>query len=233
MVTAIASREETGPARPGLLDAHPASQSTRILAGLRSSGARRERAMAELHTLLLGAAHREVRRRRHWAPDLEFRDLDVVAREVADDALLDIGAKLGDFRGESRFTTWAYGFVVFKASARLSSESRRQAPVAMDDASWERLPDRLSAGPHQRAQQHEMRRVLRHAIEDDLTDRQRYVFVSVTLNDACPGELAAQLGSTRNAIYKVLFDARRNLQASLHAAGYRPAVCVRPSLTAA
>ena len=73
----------------------------------------------------------------------------------------------------------------------------------------------------------------RHAIEDDLTDRQRYVFVSVTLNDACPGELAAQLGSTRNAIYKVLFDARRNLQASLHAAGYRPAVCVRPSLTAA
>ncbi len=186
--------------------------------------------MLELHALLLRAAHREVQRRRHWAPNLEARDLDVLAGEVADDALLDIGAKLGSFRGDSRFTTWAYGFVVFKASARLSSEARRQFPVTMDDDTWDLLPDLPSVEPHQRAQQREMHSALRQAIDEDLTDHQRYVFVSVALNDARPEELAAQLGSTRNAIYKVLFDARRRLQVSLVAAGYRPSVCARPTV---
>ena len=131
------------------------------------------------------------------------------------------------FRGDSRFTTWAYGFVVFKASARLASEARRQFPVTMDDDTWDLLPDLPSVEPHQRAQQREMHSALRHAIDEDLTDHQRYVFVSVALNDARPEELAAQLGSTRNAIYKVLFDARRRLQVSLVAAGYRPSVCAQ------
>ena len=196
------------------------SPSRRWLDGLRADGDLREATLRDLHALLLRAAHREVRRRRHWAPGLAAPDLDVLAGEVADDALMDITNKLDDFRGESRFTTWAYAFVILKAAARLAREARRPLPATMDETDWEQLPDRVSANPHQRAQNREMLRALRHSIEHDLTERQRTVFVAVALNDAAPDHVAAQLGSTRNAIYKALFDARRAVRAGLQAAGY-------------
>ena len=62
--------------------------------------------------------------------------------------------------------------------------------------------------------------MLRRAIDDDLTDLQRRVFVAIALNQVPMDAFARELGSNRNAIYKTLFDARRKLRESLAAAGH-------------
>ena len=89
----------------------------------------------------------------------------------------------------------------------------------MDQQDWDRLPDLLGVQPHQRAEWHELLAALRQAVEEDLTDRQRKVFVAIALNNV-PMDVLALGGSNRNAIYKTLFDARRKLRASLAANGH-------------
>lgn len=77
------------------------------IARLSSPGAERDAAIAELHGLLLRAARFEVGRRRAALPQLRDGDHDELAQQSADDAMMSIPRRLGDFRGESRFTTWA------------------------------------------------------------------------------------------------------------------------------
>jgi RNA polymerase sigma-70 factor (ECF subfamily) len=132
---------------------------------------------------------------------------------------MNILAKVGEFRGESRFTTWAYRFVVFEISSKASRHAWQRQPPIADDA-WARLADSLSSGPAARAEQQEQLTVLVDAVANDLTPRQREVFVAVALNDVPIDVLAIKLASNRNAIYKNLFDARRRLRASLEAAGH-------------
>jgi RNA polymerase sigma-70 factor, ECF subfamily len=79
---------------------------------LSSTGPERQAAIAELHELLLRAASFEVNRRRTTFPQLRGGDLEDLAHQSADDALMAILRKLQDFRGESRFTTWAYKFAL-------------------------------------------------------------------------------------------------------------------------
>src|SRR6185312_7792425 len=80
------------------------------LIGLRSHGPERDDAVARLHALLLRAARFEVVRRRPTMSHLRGNELDEIALEAADDALMSVLARLDDFRGASRFTTWAYKF---------------------------------------------------------------------------------------------------------------------------
>ena len=91
-----------------------------------SSTAARDEAIAELHELLLRGARFEVGRRRATLPDLRGGDLDDLAMQSADDALLAVLAKLDDFRGESRFTTWAYKFALLETSVTLRRRSWQQ-----------------------------------------------------------------------------------------------------------
>ena len=96
------------PAEPSVDFAQEAPD--RWLERLRSSGAVRQAAIGELHTLLLKAARFEVDRRRSTLPHLRGGDFEDLSQQAADDALIAVLAKLDDFRGESRFTTWAYKF---------------------------------------------------------------------------------------------------------------------------
>jgi RNA polymerase sigma-70 factor, ECF subfamily len=189
--------------------------------GLRTGGSEREAAVARLHGLLLRVARHELHRR---SGSLRLRgpELDDLANQAADDALLAITTKVDGFRGESRFTTWAYKFVIFEVSTKLARHFWRTSTVALEQQDWDRLPDRLGVQPHQRAEWHELLAALRRAVEEDLTDRQRRVFVAVALNNVPMDVLALELASNRNAIYKTLFDARRKLRASLAANGYLP-----------
>jgi RNA polymerase sigma-70 factor (ECF subfamily) len=92
--------------------------------------------------------------------------------------------------------------------------------VPFDDTDWDRLPDRLVISPHTRTEQLAQLEALRTAVEEKLTARQREVFVSVALNEVPIDVVAARLDSNRGAIYKILFDARTKLRASLLEAGY-------------
>jgi RNA polymerase sigma-70 factor (ECF subfamily) len=187
--------------------------------GLRAIGSEHNACVVRLHALLLRVAHHEVLRR---AGSLRLGDAerDDIAHQASDDALMAIKAKVSEFRGESRFTTWAYRFVMFEVSTKIGRHFWRRRPVAMDRDAWERLPDPLAVVPDERAEQREVFRALRRAIEDDLTELQRQVFVAIAVQDVPMDALARELGSNRNAVYKTLFDARRKLRASLAAAGY-------------
>jgi RNA polymerase sigma-70 factor (ECF subfamily) len=90
----------------------------------------------------------------------------------------------------------------------------------MDTEDWDRLPDRFGPDPARETERRELADAVRRAVDEQLTPRQRQVFVALVLNGVPMDALVAQLGSTRNAIYKTMFDARRKLRAALAANGY-------------
>src|ERR671923_1792302 len=92
-------------------------ESREWLRSLRADGTTREEAIARLHALLLRAARFEVARRRPMLPHLRGNELEEIALEAADDALMSVLARLDDFRGASRFTTWVYKFALLEAAA--------------------------------------------------------------------------------------------------------------------
>jgi RNA polymerase sigma-70 factor (ECF subfamily) len=189
------------------------------LRALEASGAERDAGIARLHGRLLRVAYSEVYRRRR---DLGVSgpELDDLAHQAAGDALVSVLGKVGQFRGESRFTTWAFRFVIFEVATKVSRHFWREPATAIADEDWDRLPDRFGFDPARRAEWHDLISALRHAVEHDLTDHQRRVFVALVLRDVPLDVLVAELGSSRNALYKAMFDARRKLRLSLAANGY-------------
>ena len=194
-------------------------ESAEWLRTLGATGSRREQALARLHELLLRVARAELRRR---AARLRIAgpELDDLAHQAAADALLAITGKLGQFRGESRFTTWAYKFVIFEVSAKIGRHFWQRPTVPMEAEDWDKLPDRFGMGPAEHAQWHGLISALRRAVAEELTERERLVFVAIVLNGVPLDALVVELGSSRNAIYKTMFDARRKLRAALAANGY-------------
>jgi RNA polymerase sigma-70 factor (ECF subfamily) len=191
----------------------------RCLAVTGCDAAERDQALARLHNVLLRAARAELRRRSRPA-GVEGRERDDLAHQAADDALLAITSKLDRFRGDCRFTTWAYKFVILEVSAKLGRHYWRNPPVLASEEAWERIPDRFGADPAQYAESRELAGALRRAVSEALSERQRRIFVAIIVEGIPLDALAIELGSTRNAIYKTMFDARRKIRAHLVAHGY-------------
>ena len=189
------------------------------LSGLTCTGAEREAALTRLHELLVRIARGEAGRR---APRLRIAgpELDDLAYQAAADALLAITAKIGQFRGDSRFTTWAYKFVILEVSAKIGRHFWRHPCVPLDAEDWQRLPDKFGFDPAQESERRDLLAALRLAVDEELTPRQRELFVAIVVNEVPLDALVARLGSNRNAIYKTMFDARRKLRAALIAKGY-------------
>jgi RNA polymerase sigma-70 factor, ECF subfamily len=187
------------------------------VARLSCSGSEREAAVAELHGLLLRSARFEIRRRQAVFPNLSGADLDDLAWQSADDAVMSILRRLHDFRGNSRFTTWACKFAIVEAGTKVRRHAWRGRQIPLTPESWPILADR-APDPHQHAEARDLLEVLREEIER-LTARQRQVFVAIALNDVPIDVLAERLGTTRGALYKTLHDARRHLKAAFAARG--------------
>ena len=176
-------------------------------------------AVARLHALLLGVARGETARRRATLPDRGSEEVDELCVQAANDALIAVLAKLETYRGNARFTTWACKFVILDISSALRRHVWRHRKVELDDTVWDRLPDGAPL-PLQRVQNAEVLDILGRAVREQLTERQRLVFQSVTIDDVPIDVLAERLGSTRGAIYKTLHDARGKLRRVLADAGY-------------
>ena len=191
------------------------------LEGLRATGAEHARALERLHDLLLRAAHSEALRRGHLYPEIRGPELDDLCRQAADDAVVAVTVKLDGYRGTSRFTTWAYGFVILEVSVKLRRHAWRggSIPTADDDATWDRLAGGATAA-QARVESGELLQALRQAVREELTPRQRDVFVAVALNEVQIDVVAGQLRTTRGAVYKVLHDARRKLRLRLEDEGH-------------
>jgi RNA polymerase sigma-70 factor (ECF subfamily) len=185
---------------------------------LRSEGAEHDEAVARLHALLLRAARFEVARRRPTLPHLRGNDLDDIALQAADDALMSVLARLDGFRGLSRFTTWAYKFALLEAAVKLRKRAWQGRELPLEPESWSLFS---SAGlePDIEAEQSELLKTLQTAINDVLTPHQRRVLVALALNGVPIDVLAERLNTTRGALYKTLHDARRKLRKHLAECG--------------
>jgi RNA polymerase sigma-70 factor, ECF subfamily len=175
-------------------------------------------AVERLHRLLLRAARFEARRRRAALPHLGATELDDLVNQAADDALVAVLRKLDTFRGESRFTTWAYKFALLEAGAKLRRRAWQGREMPLDEEGRPPLAD-LGASPQSTAESRELLAAIRAAIDDQLTPHQRDVLVAITLSDVPIDVLAERLNTTRGALYKTLHDARRKLRACLAGQG--------------
>jgi RNA polymerase sigma-70 factor (ECF subfamily) len=188
------------------------------LRDLRAAGPLYDAAVARLHELLLRAARHEVRRRVGMVPFLRGEQLDEIALEAADDALVAVLARLDSFRGASRFTTWAYKFALFEAAVKMRKRAWQRREVPLEPETWSLFPS-AQPGPAAAAEQAELLAALREAL-DHLSPHQRSVFAALALNGVPIDVLADRLGTTRGALYKTLHDARRKLRAQLEAGGF-------------
>lgn len=188
------------------------------LEALDSEGVRREEAIARLHGLLLREARFEVRRRAASLAHPSGRDVDDLAVQAADDAVVAILAKLHQFRGDSLFTTWARRFAQREAPATIRRRVGRNRDLPMDvefRGSW--MWHAIGESPHERAVAGESARTLAYLIAHDLTAHQREVLIALTIDGVATEVLARRLETSTGALYKTLHDARRKLKARLDA----------------
>lgn len=196
------------------------------LASLRAEGPEREHAIGRLHELLLRAARFELGRRRAALSHVRGEELDDIATQAADDALVAVLGKLDQFRGASRFTTWAYKFALLEAGVRLRRRAWQQREVVLEPEGWDRFAS--GDGTVQAAlERAELLDRLKAAIDETLTPHQRRVFVALALNGVPIDVLSERLGSTRGALYKALHDARRKLRQTLAEEGLTEPATVR------
>lgn len=200
---------------PRALDA----ESREWLRCLRAEGAVRDAALARLHALLLRAARFEVARRRPTLPHLRGDELDDIALEATDDALMSVLARVDDFRGASRFTTWVYKFALLEAAVKLRRRAWQGREVPLEPATWS-LFSSASLEPDEHVEQSELLATVQRAIAEVLTPHQRRVLVALALNGVPIDVLAERLGTTRGALYKTLHDARRKLRQTIADGGF-------------
>ena len=198
------------PEPPSLLD----EDSRQWLRDLRSEGRTRDEAVARLHALLLRAARYECARRRSALPHLRGNDLDDIANQAADDALVSVLARLDDFRGASRFTTWVYKFALLEAAVKLRKRSWQGREVPLEPETWSMFTS-TGIEPDAEVEQSELLTILQEAIAEVLTTHQRRVLTALALNGVPIDVLADRLSTTRGALYKTLHDARRKLRKHL------------------
>ena len=192
----------------------PDAESREWLRALQAGGAERDEAVARLHALLLRAARFEVARRRPTLPHLRGGDLDDIANQAADDALMSVLRRLDDFRGASRFSTCAYKFALYEAAVKLRKRAWQGREVPVEPEAWSLFAG-SSLEPDAEAEQGELLETLRSAIDSVLTQHQRRVLVALALNGVPIDVLAERLNTTRGALYKTLHDARRKLRDQL------------------
>jgi RNA polymerase sigma-70 factor (ECF subfamily) len=193
-----------------MLDVDSAEWLTRLSGG----GRVRDAAIVELHGLLLRTARVELARRASRS-GISGKEVDDLAHQAAADAVLAVLRRLDTFRGESRFTTWAYKFAILEVSNKLGRHFWRRPAVSLDAKQWERIPERFGVTPERAVEAGELFDAVRATVDARLTTRQREIFNAVVVDGITLDTLAVRMHTDRNSIYKAMFDARRKIRAAL------------------
>ncbi len=191
---------------------------------LRSEGPEQQEAINDLRQYLLRAILYFFSQNPGDLRGLARDEIEQVGQDLAQDALLTILKHLDEFRGESKFTTWAYRFAINMSLV----EARRQRwkNVSLDNMlSNAELPDvqfedENAANPELQARRQEIWSAVRDVIDHDLTPRQREILTAIALEDVPMDVVTQRLGTNRNAVYKMLHDARSKLRKSLEERGF-------------
>jgi len=154
-------------------------------------------------------------------------DLEAQVEDFVQDAILRILDKMDTFRGESRFTTWAQ-----KVAVRVAfTEMRRQRwkDISLEDLLPEDSGDFTplvladpSPDPEKRATQNSMTEMIETMINEDLTERQRTALMAIMKGGMPIEEVARRLDTNRNALYKLLHDARKQMRNRILEQGLTP-----------
>src|SRR5690242_2603573 len=205
-------------AEPIELTAPMDAESRRWVERLHPEARDRDAALAELRELLLRATRFEVQRRCATMTQIRGGDQEDLAEQSAADAMIAILSKLDQFRGESKFTTWAYKFALYEAAARMRKLAWQGRELPLEAEAWPQVPDPGPA-PQGEVEMNDLLAAIRQEIESSLTPRQREVLVALALNEVPIDVLAERLETTRGALYKTLHDARRKLRKHLDDSG--------------
>jgi RNA polymerase sigma-70 factor (ECF subfamily) len=134
--------------------------------------------------------------------------------------MLAILKKLESYRGESRFSTWAYKFALLEAAVKLRRRAWQGREVPLEPEDWGRVAGDGDS-PAEEAESREVLGAVGEAIDAELSAHQREVLVAVALNGVPIDVLAERLSTTRGALYKTIHDARKKLRAHLSEEGLR------------
>ncbi len=206
--------EPTDPSAPDVRAAASADLHRELLAG----GAVQDAAIERLHALLLKVACGEANRRRPQLPERVRDELDDLCVQAANDALMTILRKIGEFRGDARFTTWSFKFVIFEVSTRLRRHAWRHRAGGSDSNVWAGLADASPTAQYQLEQQ-ELAAAVAQAVKQRLTPHQRNIFEAIVIHEIPIDVVAERAGKSRGAIYKTLHDARCRLRVVLTESG--------------
>ncbi|MBC8090464.1 MAG: sigma-70 family RNA polymerase sigma factor [Pseudonocardia sp.] len=214
-----ADPSSAGKARPVSVAPDVAAANSRWVNALTTAGDEHDRAIRELHAFLLKIAYAEGSRKGARI-QLGGPELDDIAHQAAADATMTIRRKAATFRGDCRFTTWAYRFVAYDVSSKITRHHWQRADVSIDDNDWAvwsaddgDTPDGLAEGT-------DLLDAVRRIIRDDLTDRQQRALEAIAFRGVSVSQVASDMESNPNAIYKTMFDARKKLRTGLVSAGY-------------
>jgi len=193
------------------------------LRALSVGGIEQEDALKDLRETLVQGMRSYLAKDHGYRSPLGSEEGRQIIEDCAQETLLTIKRKIGTFRGESLFTTWATTIAIRQLLAEL--RRRKWKDLSIDPSSIGRdLSSRpvqdLSVGsPEMALQQDEVWRLLKRIIEKDLTSRQRFVLIASTFQ-AMPLDLIAEkLGTSRDNVYKILHDARKKLKRCLSKSG--------------
>ena len=197
------------------------------LYALNASGEIQEAAIVDLRDLLLRATLYFFSRNLSDFRGIDRDEILQRAEDCAQESLIAVLNHLSDFRGDSKFTTWAYKFAI--NIALMTTRRERWKGISLDQLpfeysntwfEWERWEKSSGLVPDRFAIQDEISDILREVIERDLTEKQRHVLIMMVFNEVPMDEMVQRLGTNRNAIYKMLHDARRKLKSRLQARGF-------------
>jgi len=151
--------------------------------------------------------------------DVGAAELDDLAHQAADDALIAILRKLDEFGGTSRFSTWASKFALHETGVKGRQRAWQNRKLGLDTQAWRQIGAADGLSTQVVLEDRETLGVLRDSIRLDLTPHQREVLTALAINGIPIDVLAERCDTTRGALYKTLHDARRKLRLALVVAG--------------
>ncbi len=193
------------------------------LGNLRAKGPVGEAAIADLRTIVRSGLPHALA---GWLSrtDAQFEGL---VEDVAQETIMRVLDRLDSFEGRSQFTTWVHKIAVNIALTELRRRRWRDVSLEnlLDESGEERVPPALgseSPDPQRAVEQKEMEEMLQRLMAEELTEKQRLALTAVSLRGIALEEVARQMGTNRNALYKLLHDARIRLKRRLQREGLTP-----------
>lgn len=193
------------------------------LKSLRSTGRKKQEALADLRAIIQNSLPYALSK---WLSPRDPR-FDPLIQEVAQETLLRVMDKLETFEGRSQFTTWVHTISVRIALTKL--RRARWKEVSLDELqSGTDSTDKIREMPDKdmdveaSAEQSEMMEMIQKTMEEVLTEKQRVALVAVAVRGIPIAEVADRMGSNRNALYKLLHDARLKMKNHFGERGMTP-----------